>query len=49
MAGVAVAHVLQRRIRGGAARKIAEKIEHMDESLGLHGEEKTLSNLIDNR
>ncbi|MDA1074263.1 MAG: MFS transporter [Proteobacteria bacterium] len=45
--GVAVAHLLQRRISLGASNNIAEKVRLMDEALGLQGEEKTLSDLID--
>jgi sugar phosphate permease len=47
--GVAVAHVLKRRISKGVAQQIAEKVSQMDQKLGLQGEEKTLSGLIDDR
>jgi MFS family permease len=49
LTGVALAHLLQRRIRRGASLKIAEKVRHMDQALGLQGKEKTLSDLIDAR
>jgi hypothetical protein len=38
---------LNKRINDGAAKRIAAKIKKMDEDLGLLGEEKTLSKLID--
>lgn len=46
-AGVVLAHVLKRRIDRGASDKIALKVQQLDEKLGLQGEEKTLSGLID--
>jgi MFS family permease len=42
-----LAHSLNKRIRSGAAERIAKKIQAMDTELGLKGEEKTLSQLID--
>ncbi|MDA7785502.1 MFS transporter, partial [Pseudomonadales bacterium] len=42
-----LARSLNKRIRNGAAARIAEKIQAMDTELGLQGEEKTLSQLID--
>ena len=42
-----LARSLNQRIRSGAAERIAEKIQAMDTELGLQGEEKTLSQLID--
>lgn len=45
--GVVVAHLLKRRINTGVAEQIAEKVSRMDQKLGLRGEEKTLSELID--
>lgn len=45
--GMAVAHLLHRRINMGASDRIAEKVRGIDQALGLHGEEKTLSDLVD--
>lgn len=45
--GAAIAHVLKRRMNDGLAARIANKIGKLDESLGLTGKEKTLSELID--
>ena len=45
--GVLVAHTLQARIKSGIAERIAERVEQIDAELGLSGEEKTLSELID--
>jgi len=46
-AGVILAHQLKRRIDGGTPEKIALKVRQLDEHLGLAGEEKSLSRLID--
>ncbi|MDG1133143.1 MAG: MFS transporter [Pseudomonadales bacterium] len=45
--GWLLARNLNKRIRSGANKRIAAKIQAMDASLGLQGEEKTLSQLID--
>ena len=45
--GCFLARSLKKRIRSGAAERIAEKILVMDTELGLQGEEKNLSQLID--
>jgi hypothetical protein len=45
--GWLLARNLNKRIRSGANKRIAAKIQAMDASLGLRGEEKTLSQLID--
>ena len=45
--GLVAAHCLHRRIKTGSSKRIAEKFQRMDERLGLKGEEKTLSKLID--
>lgn len=45
--GVCIATVLKRRIDSGASKRIAADIAVMDGGLGLSGEEKTLSELID--
>lgn len=45
--GWLLARQLNKRINDGAAKRIAAKIKKMDEDLGLLGEEKTLSKLID--
>ena len=45
--GGGVALILQRRIRGGIADRIALQVSDIDSSLDLQGEEKTLSQLID--
>lgn len=47
LAGMVVAHLLVKRIRNGAAQRIEEKVRQLDERLGLSGEEKTLSGLVD--
>ena len=47
--GMAIGHLLQRRIRTGASERIAKKVLRMDQALGLHGDEKILSDLIDAR
>ncbi|MEC7664114.1 MAG: MFS transporter [Pseudomonadota bacterium] len=43
----AVAHRLHRRIVSGAAQRISQRISALDTELGLNGEEKTLSELVD--
>ncbi|MEC8755954.1 MAG: MFS transporter [Pseudomonadota bacterium] len=43
----AVAHRLHRRIVSGTAQRISERISALDKELGLNGEEKTLSELVD--
>ena len=43
----AVAHRLHRRIVSGAAQRISARISALDTELGLSGEEKTLSELVD--
>ena len=43
----AVAHRLHRRIVSGAAQRISARISALDTKLGLSGEEKTLSELVD--
>lgn len=45
--GCFLARSLNKRIRSGAAERIADKILAMDNELGLQGEEKNLSQLID--
>ena len=45
--GVTVAHLLRRKMTGDLASTMASKVAQIDASLGLHGEEKTLSKLID--
>ncbi|MGK0221354.1 MAG: sugar phosphate permease [Limisphaerales bacterium] len=47
LVGAAIAHILKRRMNEGLAIKIANKIDKLDQSLGLTGKEKTLSELID--
>jgi len=47
VSGWLLARNLNKRIRSGANKRIAAKIQAMDASLGLQGEEKTLSQLID--
>lgn len=47
--GGAVAHVLKRRIDRGSSITIAQKVADLDNALGLDGEEKTLTSLIDNQ
>ena len=43
----AVAHRLHRRIVSGTAQRISQRISALDTELGLNGEEKTLSELVD--
>ena len=43
----AVAHRLHRRIVSGTAQRISARISALDTELGLNGEEKTLSELVD--
>ena len=43
----AVAHRLHRRIVSGTAQRISQRISALDTELGLSGEEKTLSELVD--
>lgn len=43
----AVAHRLHRRIVSGTAQRIRQRISALDTELGLNGEEKTLSELVD--
>ena len=43
----AVAHRLHRRIVSGTAQRISARISALDTELGLSGEEKTLSELVD--
>ena len=43
----AVAHCLHRRIVSGTAQRISQRISALDTELGLSGEEKTLSELVD--
>ena len=43
----AVAHRLHRRIVSGTAQRIGQRISALDTELGLNGEEKTLSELVD--
>ena len=43
----AVAHRLHRRIVSGTAQRINQRISALDTELGLNGEEKTLSELVD--
>ena len=43
----AVAHRLHRRIVNGTAQRISRRISALDTELGLNGEEKTLSELVD--
>ncbi|MCH1550191.1 MAG: hypothetical protein L7T19_03435, partial [Pseudomonadales bacterium] len=45
--GVLAAHVLKHRLNQGTAGRIAQKVQALDEKLGLDGKEKTLSELID--
>ncbi|NKB98801.1 MAG: MFS transporter [Pseudomonadales bacterium] len=45
--GGIVAHFLKQRIDGGSSTNIAQKVADLDQALGLHGEEKTLTTLID--
>ena len=45
--GAALAYRLKRRIEGGAATRIAERVARVDAALGLDGEEKSMSALID--
>ncbi len=45
--GVVLGGALHKRINSGAAERIAERIKEIDEKLGLEGEEKTLSELIE--
>jgi hypothetical protein len=47
--GMVAAHLLQRRIDSGASGRIAGKVQQIDRDLGLHGDEKILSDLIDAR
>jgi len=42
-----VAHRLHSRIIGGTAARIGARLKALDASLGLSGEEKTLSALVD--
>jgi sugar phosphate permease len=42
-----VAHRLHLRIVGGTAARISARVEALDKELGLSGEEKTLSDLVD--
>ena len=43
----AVAHRLHRRIVSGTAQRISQRVSALDTELGLSGEEKTLSELVD--
>ncbi len=45
--GVLVAHNLQQRIRHGARDRIAARVKQLDQALGLQGDEKNLSQLVD--
>ena len=45
--GAWVAHCLHRRIVGGTAQRISARLAALDAQLGLDGEEKTLSALVD--
>ena len=47
LVGVVVAQVLKRRIQSGVEARIKLRIQALDAELGLSGEEKTLSGLID--
>lgn len=46
--GTLLATVLKRRIDNGASQRISEEMQRLDQRLGLEGEEKNLSDLIDN-
>jgi len=47
--GVMVAHLLKRRLEGGAVNNIAQKIKRLDKDLKLEGSEITLSAQTDGR
>ena len=47
LVGAVVAHRLHSRIIGGTAARIGARLKALDASLGLSGEEKTLSALVD--
>ena len=49
LAGVFIAHGLRRRMHSGLAERIRQRVAEADQALGLSGEEKTLSQLIDRR
>lgn len=46
LAGCVVAHLLQKRLRGGASERISVQIQALDGQLGLRGEERTFSQLL---
>ncbi|HCY05411.1 MAG TPA: hypothetical protein DHU16_08135, partial [Gammaproteobacteria bacterium] len=47
LVGAWVAHRLRARIVGGTAERISARLKALDAQLGLTGEEKTLSALVD--
>ena len=45
--GLLLARTLRQRMRSGTAQRVAQQVAQLDASLGLQGDEKKLSELID--
>jgi hypothetical protein len=45
--GLFLARTLRRRMSSGTAQRVAQQVIQLDAALGLQGEEKKLSDLID--